>query len=82
MRRKLALSLLAMALALAAAAPAAAQSLQQAARQAAKQHNAKVLSAHTVKRGNQPVHVIKLLTKKGVVKTVRIPDRRGQNNPR
>jgi predicted lysophospholipase L1 biosynthesis ABC-type transport system permease subunit len=82
MKRKLALSLIAMAFALAAAAPAAAQSLQQAARQAAKQHNAKVLSAHTVKRRNQPVHVIKLLTKKGVVKTVRIPDQRGQNKPR
>lgn len=82
MRRKVTLSLMVMSLTLAVAAPAAAQSLQEAARQAARQHNAKVLSAHTVNRGKQPVHVIKLLTKKGVVKTVRIPDRRGQNKPR
>ena len=49
-----------------------AQSLDQAARQAADQYDAKVLSAHTEQKGNQQVHVIKLLTKDGVVKTVRI----------
>jgi hypothetical protein len=49
-----------------------AQSLDQAARQAADQYDAKVLSAHTEQSGNQQVHVIKLLTKDGVVKTVRI----------
>ncbi len=47
--------------------------LEQAARQAAQQHNAKVLSARTVQRGQEWVHEIKLLTKQGVVKTVRIP---------
>ena len=52
---------------------ALAQSLDEAARQAARQHDAKVLSARTVTQGNQRVHVIKLLTKNGVVKTVRIP---------
>jgi hypothetical protein len=52
-----------------------AQSLDQAARQAAGQYDAKVLSAHTEQKGNQQVHVIKLLTKDGVVKTVRIPVR-------
>jgi hypothetical protein len=52
-----------------------AQSLDQAARQAAEQYDAKVLSAHTEQRGDQQVHVIKLLTKDGVVKTVRIPVR-------
>ncbi|MGA0265540.1 MAG: hypothetical protein ACO3KY_06605 [Lysobacterales bacterium] len=62
--------------ALLAPAPAHAQSLEQAAAQAARQYNAKVLSARTVKQGKQDVHVIKLLTKKGVVKTVRVPDRR------
>jgi cell division protein YceG involved in septum cleavage len=82
MNRKIARSLMVVALALVVATPAAAQSLQQAARQAAKQHDAKVLSARTVKRGKQPVHVIKLLTKKGVVKTVRVPDQRVQNKPR
>lgn len=49
-----------------------AQSLNEAAAQAARQHNAKVLSAQTVEQGNKRVHVIKLLTKKGVVKTVRV----------
>lgn len=49
-----------------------AQSLDEAARQAASQHDAKVLSARTVQEGQQRVHVIKLLTRDGVVKTVRI----------
>ena len=49
----------------------------QAARQAARQYNAKVLSAQTVQEGQRRVHVIKLLTKDGVVKTVRIPVREG-----
>jgi hypothetical protein len=44
-------------------------------RQAARQHDAKVLSAHTVQEGDRRVHVIKLLTKDGVVKVVRIPVR-------
>lgn len=49
-----------------------AQSLDEAARQAADQYDAKVLSAHTEQSGGKQVHVIKLLTKDGVVKTVRI----------
>ncbi len=49
-------------------------SLEQAAKQAARQHDAKVLSARTIKQGDKRTHEIKLLTKKGVVKTVRIPD--------
>jgi len=48
--------------------------LDEAAKQAAKQNNAKVLSAKTVKKGNSRQHEIKLLTNKGVVKTVRVPD--------
>ena len=61
-------------------APAAAwaQSLEEAARQAARQYNAKVLSARTIQQGNRRVHEIRLLTEEGVVKTVRIPDRRSQ----
>jgi hypothetical protein len=64
----------ALALSMALAMPAAvwAQTLDEAAKQAARQHNAKVLSARTVKEGNKSVHVIKLLTEGGVVKTVRI----------
>ena len=62
----------AMALALSVPAVSFAQSLDEAARQAARQHDAKVLSAHTVQEGKNRVHVIKLLTSKGVVKTVRV----------
>lgn len=53
-----------------------AQSLQEAAQMAARQYNAKVLSARTIAQGSNDVHEIKLLTRDGVVKTVRIPDRR------
>jgi len=49
-------------------------SLDEAARQAARQNDAKVLSARTVQKGNERIHEIKLLTKKGVVKTVRVPE--------
>jgi uncharacterized membrane protein YkoI len=72
-----------MILLLAVALPAAAhaQSLEEAARKAAKQYNAKVLSARTIKRGDQDIHEIKLLTKQGVVKTVKIPDRRKKKKP-
>ena len=53
--------------------PVAAQSLDEAARKAARQNDAKVLSARTVDKGERRFHEIKLLTRKGVVKTVRIP---------
>lgn len=62
-------------LSLAAASPVLSQTLDEAARQAARQHDAKVLSAQTVEEGGRRVHVIKLLTRDGVVKTVRIPVR-------
>ena len=48
--------------------------LAEATRKAARGHNAKVLSAKTVIVGNARVHHIKVLTKKGVVKIVRIAD--------
>jgi len=49
--------------------------LDEAARQAAKNNNAKVLSARTINQGGgRRTHEIKLLTNKGVVKTVRVPD--------
>ena len=63
------------AIAIAAATSAWAQTLDEAASQAARQYNAKVLSAQTVQEGTRRVHVIRLLTKDGVVKTVRIPVR-------
>ena len=57
-----------------------AQSLDQAARQAANQNDAKVLSARTVQNGSKRVHVIKLLTRNGVVKTVRVNVREKKPN--
>ncbi len=73
---------LAMLLALSLSSAAFAQSLDEAARQAARQHDAKVLSAQTVQEGNRRVHVIKLLTRDGVVKTVRVPVREDQPDRR
>jgi hypothetical protein len=72
MRRFLFHITLATALALSMPAVSFAQTLNEAASQAARQHDAKVLSARTVQQGKKRVHVIKLLTRKGVVKTVRI----------
>lgn len=67
--------LVALMVGLCAPGSAFAQSLEEAARQAARQYNAKVLSARTVQEGEQRIHVIKLLTKDGVVKVVRVPVR-------
>ena len=53
--------------------PVAAQSLAEAARMAARQNDAKVLSARTVDKGERRYHEIKVLTRKGVVKTIRVP---------
>jgi outer membrane lipoprotein-sorting protein len=75
MKLRTSMLLLAISMALLVPVGAWAQTLDEAARQAAKQHNAKVLSAQTVQEGQKRVHVIKLLTKDGVVKTVRIPVR-------
>jgi uncharacterized membrane protein YkoI len=52
--------------------PAMAQSLEEAAREAARQYKARVLSARTVQEDGHKVHVIKLVTADGVVKTVRV----------
>jgi hypothetical protein len=75
MKTKLFAGVLVACLALGAPAGAWAQSLDEAARQAARQYDAKVLSAQTVQEGERRVHVIKLLTKDGVVKVVRVPVR-------
>ncbi len=53
---------------------AVAVKLDEAAKQEARKNNAKVLSAKTVQQGQRRQHEIKLLTNKGVVKTVRVPD--------
>jgi hypothetical protein len=52
-------------------------SLQEAADRVARQHDAKVVSAHTIERDGRRIHVIRILTRDGVVRTVRVPaDRR------
>jgi hypothetical protein len=76
------LTILVIAVALALSAPVNAQTLDEAARQAARQHDAKVLSARTVRDDDREVHVIKLLTREGVVKTVRVPVRQGSGKGR
>jgi len=48
--------------------------LDDAAKQEARKNDAKVLSAKTVNKDNKRQHEIKLLTNKGVVKTVKVPD--------
>ena len=75
-KRYLAPALLAMLLAIALPPDALAQTKEQAARDAARQHNAKVLSVKEQRQGNNTVYVIKLLTKDGVVKTVRVTKRK------
>jgi len=69
-------------LALALPAQAFGVSLEEAARQAAQQNRAKVLSAKTVNTNRGRQHEIKLLTDKGVVKTVRVPDNGGKKKHR
>ena len=74
MRTKLLQKMCITLLALSLPVSAYAVELDEAAKQAARQNNAKVLSAKTVKQNNGRTHEIKLLTNKGVVKTVRVPD--------
>ncbi len=52
-------------------------SLQEAADRVARQYDAKVVSAHTIERDGRRIHIIRILTEDGVVRTVRVPaDRR------
>ncbi len=48
--------------------------LEEAARKVAKEYDARVLSAKTVTVDGQRVHEIKIVTKNGVVRTVRVPE--------
>jgi len=48
-------------------------SLEEAAEQVARQYDAEVVSAHTVERDGRRIHVIRILTRDGVVRTVRVP---------
>lgn len=74
MKSRLFQILISMMLAFAVSGTAFAISLEEAARRAAQQYNAKVLSARTINRNGERIHEIKLLTEKGVIKTVRIPE--------
>jgi hypothetical protein len=50
--------------------------LSQAVEQVRRQYNGQIVSAETRVSGNQEIHIIKVLTADGKVKTVRVPGRR------
>ncbi|HMB39800.1 MAG TPA: hypothetical protein VKO85_12030 [Wenzhouxiangellaceae bacterium] len=69
--------LMGLVLALSLPAPSAfADSLREVAERVARQHDAKVVSAREVERNGQTFYVIRILTRDGVVKTIRVPARR------
>ncbi len=76
MSRVLLYWLLAPVLALSLLASAWALSLEEAAERVARQHNAQVVSAHTIERDGRRIHVIRILTRDGVVRTIRVPAER------
>jgi hypothetical protein len=47
--------------------------LSEAVERVRRQYNGRIVSAETMMRGNREVHVIKILTGDGKVKTVQIP---------
>lgn len=57
------------------ASTAFADSLREVAERVARQHDAKVVSARVVERNGQKFYVIRILTREGVVKTIRVPAR-------
>lgn len=63
-------------------APAAlADSLREVAERVARQHDAKVVSARVVERNGRRFYEIRILTKDGVVRTIRVPaDERRQRS--
>ncbi|MGY6553971.1 MAG: PepSY domain-containing protein [Wenzhouxiangella sp.] len=70
-------SLSALILAMALAAAAWALTLEEAAERVARQYDAQVVSAHTIERDGRRTHVIRILTRDGVVRTIRVPADRG-----
>lgn len=48
-------------------------SLSEAVERARRQYNGRIVSAETIVRGNREIHVIKILTGDGKVKTIQIP---------
>lgn len=65
--------LIALAMAFVMAVSAWAITLEEAAERVAREHDAKVVSAQTVERDGRRIHVIRILTRDGVVRTVRVP---------
>lgn len=65
--------LIALVLAGALVASAWAITLEEAARQVAEEYDARVVSAHTIEQRGRRIHVIRILTRDGVVRTVRVP---------
>ncbi|QOC23319.1 hypothetical protein IC757_04000 [Wenzhouxiangella sp. AB-CW3] len=65
--------LLALTLTMVMVVSAWALSLQEAAERVARQYDAEVVSARTVERDGRRIHVIRILTRDGVVRTVRVP---------
>jgi hypothetical protein len=47
--------------------------LNQAVEQVRRQYNGRIVSAETRRKGDCPIHVIKVLTEDGKVKTVTVP---------
>jgi len=47
--------------------------LEEAARRVADEYDARVVSAQTVERDGRRIHVIRIVTRDGVVRTVRVP---------
>ena len=73
MKRLLRNLVIALTLAAALMASAWAITLQEAARRVAEQYDARVVSAHTVERDGRRIHVIRIVTREGVVRTIRVP---------
>jgi len=57
------------------ATTAFADNLREVAERIARQNDAKVVSARVVERNGQKFYVIRILTRDGVVKTIRVPAR-------
>lgn len=49
--------------------------LEQAIEQVKRQYGGRIVSANTVVQGGREVHVVRVLTREGNVKTVRVPGR-------
>jgi len=65
--------LIAITLAAALVVSAWAITLEEAARKVADQYDARVVSAQTIERDGRRIHVIRIVTRDGVVRTVRVP---------